>query len=254
MSQRTERLDELLRQEIGAMLEREIADPRLGFATVTQVQTDPDLRHARVWVSIIGGSAERSATLVALDHAMVFIRRELGTRLRLKRIPDLHIRLDDSIERGTRILQVIDAIETGRLPDEPVVGESLPTPSRGAVPAGGAGPAGPGPASDTTLEPDPSPSTSPLPGPRALDPAAGEGFGAAAAEYAATLAASLAARRDARRPLGAGGAAGGRGGPSSGRGGPGARGGGPGGPSGRSGGQGQRRTDGRSGRAPGGGR
>lgn len=181
MSQRTDRLDELLRQEIGAMLEREIADPRMGFATVTQVETDPDLRHARVWVSIIGGTAERSATLVALDHAMVFIRRELGTRLRLKRIPDLHVRLDDSIERGTRILQVIDAIETGGLPVDAPQGESLPTPSRGAAP-GGAGGAG---------EPLPG-----LPGP----PAPPEGFGAAAAEYAASLAASISARRDARRP------------------------------------------------------
>lgn len=207
MSQRTERLDELLRQEIGAMLEREIADPRLGFATVTQVETDPDLRHARVWVSIIGGSAERSATLVALDHAMVYIRRELGTRLRLKRIPDLHVRLDDSIERGTRILQVIDAVEGGRLPAEPVVGESLPTPSRGAVPPGSAGSPGDGPSLDdgsVAATEDVLAPLQALPGPAAPDPAAGEGFGAAAAEYAASLAASLAARRDARRPRGGG--------------------------------------------------
>jgi ribosome-binding factor A len=179
MSQRTDRLDELLRQEIGAMLEREIADPRMGFATVTKVETDPDLRHARVWVSIIGGTAERGDTLVALDHSMVFIRRELGTRLRLKRIPDLHVRLDDSIERGTRILQVLDSIETGRDAGDASIGESLPTPSRGAAPAGG------------TAE-----SLAALPGP----PAPPEGFGAAAAEYAASLAASMSARRDARRP------------------------------------------------------
>ena len=70
---------------------------------------------------------------------MVFIRRELGTRLRLKRIPDLHVRLDDSIERGTRILQVLDSIETGRDAGEATPGESLPTPSRGAAPAGAAG-------------------------------------------------------------------------------------------------------------------
>ncbi len=181
MSQRTDRLDELLRQEIGAMLEREIADPRLGFATVTKVETDPDLRHARVWVSIIGGTAERGDTLVALDHSMVFIRRELGTRLRLKRIPDLHVRLDDSIERGTRILQVLDSIETGREAGDAPAGESLPTPSRGAAPTGSPGLGVPPPA---------------LPGP----PAVPEGFGAAAAEYAATLAASMSARRDARRP------------------------------------------------------
>jgi ribosome-binding factor A len=182
MSQRTDRLDELLRQEIGAMLEREIADPRMGFATVTKVETDPDLRHARVWVSIIGGTAERGDTLVALDHSMVFIRRELGTRLRLKRIPDLHVRLDDSIERGTRILQVLDSIETGRDAGDATPGESLPTPSRGAAPAGSAGGVGESPAA--------------LPGP----PAVPEGFGAAAAEYAASLAASMSARRDARRP------------------------------------------------------
>ena len=109
MSQRTERLDELLRQEIGSMLEREIADPRIGFATVTEVETTPDLRHAKVWVSVIGGSGERDATIAALEHAMVFVRRELGTRLRLRRIPDLHVRLDDSIERGTRVLRLIDS-------------------------------------------------------------------------------------------------------------------------------------------------
>jgi hypothetical protein len=141
-----------------------------------------------VWVSIIGGTAERGATLVALDHSMVFIRRELGTRLRLKRIPDLHVRLDDSIERGTRILQVLDSIETGREAGEAPRGESLPTPSRGAAPGGvGLGGAGVG---------DVAGNLAPLPGP----PDPGEGFGAAAAEYAASLAASQAARRDARRP------------------------------------------------------
>src|SRR4051812_12780155 len=113
MSQRTQRIDELLRQEIGQMLEREIADPRIGFATVTEVETTPDLRHARVWVSVIGGAAEREHTIAGLEHAMVYIRRELGTRLRIRRIPDLHVRLDDSIERGTRVLRLIESIESG---------------------------------------------------------------------------------------------------------------------------------------------
>ena len=199
MSQRTDRLDELLRQEIGAMLEREIADPRMGFATVTSVETDPDLRHARVWVSIIGGTAERSETLVALDHAMVFVRRALGTRLRLKRIPDLHVRLDDSIERGTRVLQLLDAIETGHEPGDQSVGESLPTPSRGAGRTG----VGAEEVDPATVEPS------------VVAPEPGDGFGAAAAEYAAALAASLAARRAARRAGNSGGrpGAGGAGGP-----------------------------------------
>lgn len=173
------------------MLEREVADPRIGFVTVTSVETDPDLRHARVWVSIIGGTAERSQALEALDHTMGFIRRELGTRLRLKRIPDLHVRLDDSIERGTRVLQLIDSIETGREPGGRTAGESLPTPTRGAAPAGPA--SVDAPSGEAT-------------GGAPADRDDGDGFGAAAAEYAASLAASLEERRARRpRPSGSGG-------------------------------------------------
>jgi ribosome-binding factor A len=128
MSQRTERIDELLRQEIGTILSREAKDPRIGFVTITNVETTPDLRHARVWVSVIGTSAERGEALVALQHAMHFVRRELGPRLRLKRIPELHVELDDSMERGTRVLHLLDELEHGRVPDDTSELESLPTP------------------------------------------------------------------------------------------------------------------------------
>jgi len=133
MSQRTDRVDELLRQEIGAILAREVADPRIGFATVTDVETTRDLSHARVWVSVIGDAAERRATLAALERAMGFVRRELGVRLRLRRIPELHVELDASMERGTRVLKILDELEHGDVPraaslaDAPVK-ESLPTP------------------------------------------------------------------------------------------------------------------------------
>src|SRR5918994_2121079 len=98
MSQRTDRIDQLLREEIGSIIARDVADPRIGFATITDVETTPDLRHAHVWVSVIGQPAERAATVAALGRAMPFIRHELGGRLRLKRIPDLHVRLDDTAE------------------------------------------------------------------------------------------------------------------------------------------------------------
>ncbi len=133
MSQRTDRVDELLRQEIGAILAREVADPRIGFATVTDVETARDLSHAKVWVSVIGDPAERRETLAALERAMGFVRRELGVRLRLRRIPALHVELDSSMEHGTRVLQILDELERGDAPraasiaDAPVV-ESLPTP------------------------------------------------------------------------------------------------------------------------------
>jgi ribosome-binding factor A len=129
MSQRTDRVDELLRQEIGELLAKEVADPRIGFATITDVETSPDLRHAKVWVSVIGQKADRDETLRALAQAMPFIRHELGKRLRIRRIPDLHVRLDDSAERGTRVLHLLQELEAGAEPDaiEPF-NDSLPTP------------------------------------------------------------------------------------------------------------------------------
>jgi ribosome-binding factor A len=129
VTQRTDRVDELLRQEMTSIITRDVDDPRIGFATITDVQTAPDLRHARVRVSVIGQPDERRATLAALGHAMPFVRHELGKRLRLKRIPEFHLELDDTVERGTRILHLLDELEAGRAPDAPTSGtETLPTP------------------------------------------------------------------------------------------------------------------------------
>jgi ribosome-binding factor A len=129
MTQRTQRIDELLRQEIGQALEREVTDPGIGFVTVTNVETSPDLAHARVWVSVIGSDERRKEALAGLRRAMPYIRRGLGSKIRLRRIPELEVRLDDSVQRGTRVLQIINELEAGRVPDDvPAVGESLPTP------------------------------------------------------------------------------------------------------------------------------
>jgi ribosome-binding factor A len=129
VTQRTNRIDELLRQEIGGIIAREVADPRIGFATITKVETTPDLRHAKVWVSVIGQQKERAATISALGRAMPFVRRELGRTLRLKRIPDLHVELDDTAERGTRVLHLLDELEAGgEIDRELPLGETLPTP------------------------------------------------------------------------------------------------------------------------------
>jgi len=128
-----DRVDELLRQEIGRILAKDVQDPHIGFATVTDVETTSDLRHARVWVSVIGGAPERAETLAALERAMGFVRHELGVRLRIKRIPALHVTLDDSAERGTRVLRIIEELGQGHdsageaLADAPR-SETLPTP------------------------------------------------------------------------------------------------------------------------------
>jgi ribosome-binding factor A len=155
MTARTDRIDELLRQEIGAILAREIADPRVGFATITGVETAPDLRHAKVFVSIIGQPLERQEALRALGRAMPFVRHELGKRLRLQRIPEFHLELDETLERGTRVLRLLDELEAGHNPDElPPVGESLPTPVKRLPHLGDAEPA---PGEELVEQPAPPP-------------------------------------------------------------------------------------------------
>lgn len=120
MVARQKRLGQLLKQEISDMLLREIKDPRIAFASITSVDVAPDLRHAKVLVSVLGSESERKSTMAGLRSATGFIRRELGQRLRLKYIPEIRIVYDDSIEEGSRILSLIDSVvvKEDRKPDE----------------------------------------------------------------------------------------------------------------------------------------
>lgn len=135
MTARTDRIDQLLREEIGAILAKDVQDPRIGFVTVTDVETASDLSTARVWVSVIGQPEERVKAIRALEHAMPFVRHELGSRIRIRRIPELLIREDESAQRGTRVLQLLAELEAGGAPAEaPAAEESLPTPTpRGTI-------------------------------------------------------------------------------------------------------------------------
>lgn len=129
MTDRTDRIDQLLRQEIGEILTRDVQDPRIGFVTITDVETAPDLSTARVWVSVIAQPDERAQTLRALQRAMPFVRHELGSRIRLRRIPELLVREDDTAQRGTRVLRLLAELEAGQAPDAPSPdAETLPTP------------------------------------------------------------------------------------------------------------------------------
>jgi ribosome-binding factor A len=111
MSQRTDRLDSQIRAELAELLQREMKDPRLGFATITRVETARDLGTARVWVSIMGTEAEREKTMKALTDAAPWLRRQLGGRLTVRHIPQLVIRHDDSIEAGDRVLRLLRELE-----------------------------------------------------------------------------------------------------------------------------------------------
>jgi ribosome-binding factor A len=134
VSERTRRVDHLLQEEISAIVQREVHDPRVGFVTITSVETTPDLQHAMVYASIIGDEAQRKATMEALGRAMPFVRHNLG-KLHLRRIPALHLREDDSAQRGTRMMQLLEQVEaelegTGEHVDEPVApAGDLPKPT-----------------------------------------------------------------------------------------------------------------------------
>ena len=111
MAHRIQRVNSLIRHEISYLLKRQVKDPRLGaFIVVTEVSTSPDLRRAKLFVSHIGSEEEKKTTLHALASASRFLRRELGKRLDLPRIPELSFHWDNSIERGDRLLRLIDQV------------------------------------------------------------------------------------------------------------------------------------------------
>lgn len=90
---------------------RDLKDPRVGFATVMDVRTSPDLRHAKVFVSVLGTEEEKQLTLVALVGARGFIRACVGEKVTLKYLPELHFELDRTLEHAARIEEILDSLE-----------------------------------------------------------------------------------------------------------------------------------------------
>src|ERR1700737_2995111 len=105
---RLRRVDEAVRQVLSDAVATDLKDPRVGFVTVTGVSTSPDLRHARVYVSVLGTEAEREASLEGLRSAHGFLQRRVATELRLKHPPTLEFAHDDSVQRGMRLSELID--------------------------------------------------------------------------------------------------------------------------------------------------
>ena len=134
-STRPSRVGDQLRAEISDLLAREVHDPGIGFLTVTQVTVTPDLQVARVYYTTLGDERARRDTARALGRAMPFLRRQLGSRLRLKRVPLLEFFFDESVERGDRIERILNELSAER--DESPAAD------------GGTDPATPEPGSDT---------------------------------------------------------------------------------------------------------
>jgi len=105
---RMRRVDEAVREVLGDAIAKDLRDPRVGFVTVTAVKTSPDLRHARVYVSVLGDEHVRSETLDGLRSAHGFLQGRVAAELSLKHTPALTFEYDDSIDRGMRISRLID--------------------------------------------------------------------------------------------------------------------------------------------------
>jgi ribosome-binding factor A len=108
VNRRLERLGGLLQQELSELLLREAKDPRLNrLVSITRVEISPDLRHARVHVSVMGSEEEKVSALEGLTAAAPFLRRELNNRITARRIPELSFRRDDSLEQGSHVLDLL---------------------------------------------------------------------------------------------------------------------------------------------------
>ena len=108
---RMRRVDEAVREVLSDAISLKVKDPRIGFVTVTAVQTSPDLRRARVFVSVLGNPGERRRSLQALDAAHGYLQRRVAAELRLKHTPALEFAYDDSVERGIRIAELLEQEE-----------------------------------------------------------------------------------------------------------------------------------------------
>jgi ribosome-binding factor A len=116
MSRRSERTSKLIQREISELLEREVNDPRLSrLISVTEVTLSPDLKHAKIFVSTLGSETNNKEDMLAgFNKAAGFLRRELAAHLKLKYTPQLSFHYDDSIERGARLLKLMEELTNNK--------------------------------------------------------------------------------------------------------------------------------------------
>ena len=117
-SLRVRRVAEALKEVAGQVITQELSDPRLGFVTVTRVKVSPDLREARVLVSVLGGEADRAKTLAALRHAAGYIKRRCGDELQLRHTPKISFEFDEGIDKSIRVSELLYEGREGGPPEK----------------------------------------------------------------------------------------------------------------------------------------
>ncbi|MDF2630763.1 MAG: ribosome-binding factor [Symbiobacteriaceae bacterium] len=110
-TQRAARLGDQIREELSNLMRQELKDPRIGFVSIVKVEVAGDLRHAKVFASVLGDEKQKKDSLKGLISAAGFLRNELGKVLQLRYTPELHFVLDESIEHGTKIAQLLVQVQ-----------------------------------------------------------------------------------------------------------------------------------------------
>jgi len=111
VTRRQKQTGNLIQKELGDLLEKRVSDPRLDFVTIIAVEVSPDLRQAHIYVSALGDQQE---AMEGCEHAASFLRREIGSRLAFRYVPEMIFHLDTSLERGERIDQLLEEIQRDR--------------------------------------------------------------------------------------------------------------------------------------------
>lgn len=108
---RVVRVEQLLKEELSTVLQQELKDPRIGFVTVTRVKVSADLGHAKAFISVMGDAEAKERTMSGVASASGYIQRILGSRIKMRSLPRIEFALDDSVDQGFRIIELLNKIE-----------------------------------------------------------------------------------------------------------------------------------------------
>lgn len=123
---RVARLNEQLKRELTALIQFEVRDPRIGMVTITDVEVSPDLYHARVYFTLLGDDDQRRTAAEGLRAAAGFLRTEIGRRMHIRRAPELHFTLDETLEHAARIEQLLREARGDARPADTGEGDAPP--------------------------------------------------------------------------------------------------------------------------------
>jgi len=111
MSTRTERFEQLIKEEVSKIIREDVSDPRIGFVSLTKVDVSPDLKNAKIFVSILGNDKQKNDSMAGLTSATSFVRGKLGGMIRNRNVPELCFIQDDSLEKGSQVLNIISGLK-----------------------------------------------------------------------------------------------------------------------------------------------